>query len=75
VIAESIMVSMGASMTKSEISDFIYCVACGRDLSDAETMVLCGIANVPYPPKQIQGKPAPVTLAITTKDNHGIHCN
>jgi hypothetical protein len=35
---------------------------------------LCALLGIHYPPEN-KGKPAPVTQAITTKDDHGIHCN
>ena len=39
-------------MQKEQISDFLFCLACSRNLSDQEVMALCSIAGVSYPPVQ-----------------------
>lgn len=61
-------------MTPEQKSDFIFCVACNRNLSNQEVMALCGIAQVPYPPEQIKGTQQPVIADFNQEYSNGVHC-
>jgi hypothetical protein len=53
----------------------LYAIGMESDTAYSLMPELCALLEMPFPPQLIQGKPAPVTLALTTKENYGIHCN